>query len=221
MNCIGTRKKEKKNYLSPDDVPGTNRGINSTTGGGSTKRGSKLKAPSIRSNKTDTKSIKQPPPPPIASPRTSVDGRLAQHRASRTSLNSQRSPSPLHHQQQRPTSPNPRRPTSPSTSPRSSIYSVRNVTNGINGTTTTRPTTHSRNSSTVSLKKSPVAQMRQDFDNLKVKVTIKILIIMLIINRIARIYICQIKKNERDNLKGNKRGKSKNEKKRRKRIKKG
>ncbi|CAO3636193.1 unnamed protein product [Cunninghamella blakesleeana] len=192
MNCIGTRKKEKKNLLSPDDIPGTNRGIsNTTTGGGSTKRGSKLKAPSIRSNKTDTKSIKQQPPSKLpskplskqptttGSPRSSVDGRLTQHKTSRTSLHSQRSASPLH--QQRPTSPNPRRPTSPSASPRNSIYSVRSSIHGATTTATaatspnSRPTTtnnntgHSRNSSAVSLKKSPVAQMRQDFDNLKVK----------------------------------------------------
>ncbi|KAI9308476.1 hypothetical protein BJ944DRAFT_236973 [Cunninghamella echinulata] len=177
MVCLGPRKKEKKaNLLSPDDIPGTSRGIS----GGPTKRGSKLKAPSIKSNK-DAKSIKQPQQP-SASPRSSVDGRLAQHRTSRTSLNSQRSPSPHLQQrspsphQQRPTSPNPRRPLSPpSSSPRNSIHSVRN--SGVptstsphnkNAAATTRPG-HSRNSSAVSLKKSPVAQMRQDFDTLKEK----------------------------------------------------
>ncbi|KAI8099701.1 uncharacterized protein BX664DRAFT_289951 [Halteromyces radiatus] len=146
MVCLGPRKKEKKSsLLSPDDAI-TSRGINQSSG--ATKRGSKLKPPSKVDHTTATTKRS-------VSPRTSVDGRLSQQRNSRTSLNSQRAVSPTPG----------RRPQSPQHSPRQSMTSARNTTPN------SRPT-HSRNTSavsTASVKKSPVAQMRQDFDTLKVK----------------------------------------------------
>ncbi|KAI8344105.1 hypothetical protein BC941DRAFT_507690 [Chlamydoabsidia padenii] len=164
MVCLGPRKKEKKTngFLSPDDAANGvgSRGINNNNPGGATKRGSKLKPPTkiahsttpattTKTNTTGTTATSRR----SVSPRPSVDGRLSQHRTSRTSLNSQRSisPGPAH-----------RRPTSPQPSPRQSMASVRSTTPA------TKPA-HSRNTNVTSVKKSPVAQMRQDFDTLKVK----------------------------------------------------
>jgi hypothetical protein len=80
---------------------------------------------------------------------------LSQHRTSRTSINSQRPVSPgLTH----------RRPASPQASPRQSMASIRSTA------PSTKPA-QSRNASAATVKKSPVAQMRQDFDTLKVKVS--------------------------------------------------
>lgn len=162
MVCLGPRKKDKKTngLLSPEDAANgvTSRGINNNMGS-TAKRGSKVKPPTKIAQAT-TATTKPGTAGPTAtsrrsvSPRPSVDGRLSQHRTSRTSINSQRpvSPGPTH-----------RRPASPQASPRQSMASIRSTA------PSTKPA-HSRNVSTASVKKSPVAQMRQDFDTLKVKV---------------------------------------------------
>ncbi|KAI7861029.1 SH3-binding, glutamic acid-rich protein-domain-containing protein [Circinella umbellata] len=141
MVCLGPRKKPAKKpaLLSPDDA--TNRSVK---GGSMTKK----KSLTPMSKRKSTASVASKASTDTTNTTT---GKQVRRPASRTSL-AQRSPSP----DNRPRSPHTRPPPPPGTAP-----SVRS---------SARPGSHSRNASTASsIRKSPVAQMREEFDDLKLK----------------------------------------------------
>ncbi|KAI9488894.1 SH3-binding, glutamic acid-rich protein-domain-containing protein [Zychaea mexicana] len=148
MVCLGPRKKPAKKpaLLSPDDA--TNRSVK----GSMTKKKSLTpltKRKSTASVASSRNSV-DAPGGPNATATTGLGGKQVRRPTSRTSL--ARSPSP----DNRPRSPHTRPPPPPGTAP-----SVRS---------SARPSSHSRNASNAStIKKSPVAQMREEFDELKVK----------------------------------------------------
>ena len=142
MVCLGPRKKPAKKpaLLSPDDA--TSRSVK---GGSMTKK----KSLTPMSKRKSTASVASKASTDTTNTTT---GKQVRRPASRTSI-AQRSPSP----DNRPRSPHTRPPPPPGTAP-----SVRS---------SARPGSHSRNASTASsIRKSPVAQMREEFDDLKLKV---------------------------------------------------
>ncbi|CAO3600138.1 unnamed protein product [Absidia cylindrospora] len=165
MVCIGPRKgnqfQQTRQALAMSPLEVVLEIINNTnTSGATTKRASKLKPPNKVAHTTNTTTIttttskrSTTTPRKTVSPRPSADSRLSKQRTSRTSMNSQH-----------PISPDPisRRLLSPRASPRQSMVSARKSTPA---TKITQP----RNTTAPSIKKSPVAQMRQDFDILKSK----------------------------------------------------
>ncbi|KAF7721279.1 SH3 domain binding glutamic acid-rich protein-like [Apophysomyces ossiformis] len=167
MVCLGPRKKEKKAALSPEVGP-TSRGIDPSRA----KRGSKLRPP-----KTTTDTTLSEAPVKTAPKRTSL-----------VSLQSKRSSSPRASLEKpkaaaatatatakRPSSRNSLLPGRQSPNLDARPHSPHHTRIGTAATarssaaTAARPGTHSRNGSAASVKKSPIAQMREDFDELKSK----------------------------------------------------
>ncbi|KAG0165872.1 SH3 domain binding glutamic acid-rich protein-like [Apophysomyces sp. BC1034] len=165
MVCLGPRKKEKKAALSPGDGP-TSRGIDPSRA----KRGSKLKPPSTLT----------------ATPAVGTPAKTAPKRTSLVSLQSKRSSSPRASLEKPKAatlakgppsrnsllpgrqSPNPdARPNSPHHTRIGSAATAR--TSAAAAAAAGRPGTHSRNGSAASVKKSPITQMREDFDELRTK----------------------------------------------------
>ncbi|KAI8390809.1 SH3-binding, glutamic acid-rich protein-domain-containing protein [Radiomyces spectabilis] len=146
MVCLGPRKKEKKAaFLSPEETP-VSRTLTDPLR--NSKRGSKLKSAKTSPTPTAGTIASRRTTP---SPRSSFETASLSKQGKTTPRNSfaNRANSPV----SRPTSPHPSRPTSIAASVRS----------------TTKLTTHSRNASAASTRKSPIAQMREEFDELKIK----------------------------------------------------
>ncbi|KAI9250519.1 SH3-binding, glutamic acid-rich protein-domain-containing protein [Phascolomyces articulosus] len=140
MVCLGPRKKPAKKPALLSPDDATNRSVKgSMTKKKSLTPMSKRKSTASVASRTSTDSAT-----------TTTPGKQVRRPTSRTSL--ARSPSP----DNRPRSPHTRPPPPPGTAP-----SVRS---------SARPGSHSRNASNASsIRKSPVAQMREEFDELKVK----------------------------------------------------
>ncbi|RUO95858.1 hypothetical protein BC936DRAFT_143080, partial [Jimgerdemannia flammicorona] len=164
MSCMGPRKKTKKG-LNPDDFGGPDR-AQTETPKGSAKTGSKF---GIKATKTS---------PGLLTPDAAVkkSGIPTRSRASSVGSGSQTATSPASSPR---SSLDPKGTTSTKTVKKTaSVNSLRSVTgataNGRGGRTPS-PTpaaakaSHARTPSTASTKKSPIAQMREDFDDLKQK----------------------------------------------------
>lgn len=147
MACLGPRKKKNKSqFLIPDDASVAPR----STAKSVKSRGSTIGSNTTASGTKKTNSVVSTArkTTPAASPRSSLEAsnKLAKT-TSRASLVSNG----------RPRSPHTRSPPPPGAAP--------------SARSSARPPSHSRNSSAASsIRKSPVAQMREEFDELKVKV---------------------------------------------------
>lgn len=167
MSCMGPRKKTKKG-LSPDDFGGPER-AQTETPKGSAKSGSKF---GIKAAKTSPNMLT----PDAATKKSGIPTRTTRIRASSIGSNSATSPSASPR-----SSLDPNGTTGKTIKKTASTNSLRSVASTAAASRTSRnaspaPSTskannsHTRTSSTTSSKKSPIAQMREDFDDLKQKV---------------------------------------------------